>query len=198
MSVFEKYLTETEERQLLNTVKRVDDVLAKRDYHWMQLMRRTGIRVGALSQLTLGDAKDAIANKRLVLRDDISKKGHGYDVPLASGAVGNLKALIKLRRTQGGTNDDGEPLILSREHTALSVRSFQHRLHCWVAAAGLGLQVTPHWFRHTFAKRVIKHSTANSPVMVANKLLGHRNLKTTMIYAQPDREDLQHTMEEIG
>ena len=52
-AVFERYLTEGEERQLMKHVGRFGDELSRRDAAWMDLLRQTGIRVGSMAGLTV-------------------------------------------------------------------------------------------------------------------------------------------------
>lgn len=54
-------------------------------------------------------------------------------------------------------------------------------LRDWVKAAGITKHITFHCFRHTFATLQLSHGT---DIYTVSKLLGHRELKTTQIYAR--------------
>jgi len=199
--VFERYLKADEERTLLRTVAQFGEVLARRDLHWMTLLRQTGIRVGSLAQLTVGDALQALsgaAPHRLPLRADISKGHRGYQVLLNQKAQKSLRALLRIRKEMGHPPVPEHPLIMSRNHRGISVRSLQDRMHKWVLAAGIGVEATPHWFRHTLAKRLIERSTANDPRAVVQHALGHHSSKSSAVYTFPDREELERSMEEAS
>ena len=157
--VFERYLTEAEEKQLLKTVSRYADVYARRDHAWMLLLRQTGIRVGTLAQLTVGDAQLALRSDHLALRPEISKGGRGHQVYLNKKARNALQTLLRLRREMGHAAHPDHPLVVSRNHRAMSVRSFQARMQQWVRLAGLDVDASPHWWRHTIAKRTVARST---------------------------------------
>ena len=199
--VFNRYLTRAEEKQLFGHVWqfRADD-FARRDYYWMQLLRHTGMRIGNLAALTVGDARSVLYDPehRLVLQDCASKGGRGYPVKCNSHAREALSGLLKLNQhsRKGGTRDERQPLVLSRQQgRGLSVRAFQQRMRQWVISAGLPVQASPHWFRHTLAKRILETTTHSSPLQVAQHALGHHSLQSTAIYTNPDREDIDRAME---
>lgn len=198
--VFERYLTITEERKLSRTVAQFADVYARRDAAWMKLLRQTGIRVGSLAGLTVGEARQALRTHYLDVSDAHAKGGHGYSVFATKPARRALQALLAIRRELGHALATDEPLIVSRHRRGLSVRSFQARLQKWRREAGLPVDASPHWFRHTLAKRVLEQSTAPpaSALRIVQLALGHRNSRSTEIYTLPCREDLETALEEAS
>lgn len=195
---FGRYFTEAEERQILNTVKRVDHILAKRDYYWMELLRSTSIRVSALSGLTLWDAQLALKEGRLKLRKELVKGRKGeHDLPLNRRSTKALRELIKINKRMRGNWDVDFveiPLVLSLKRKNLSVRSIQDRMQYWLKEAGL-TEGTVHWWRHTWAKRAIKNSTNPSKAILSvQRVLGHSQIKTTTIYLRPDKDDIAEIM----
>ncbi|MBS1684460.1 MAG: site-specific integrase [Bacteroidetes bacterium] len=54
-------------------------------------------------------------------------------------------------------------------------------LYQWIGAAGITKNITFHCFRHTFATLQI---SAGTDIYTVSKMLGHRELKTTQIYAK--------------
>lgn len=200
--VFERYLRPQEERLLFGAVARFADVLAQRDHAWMRLLRQTGIRVGSLAGLTIGDARLALRDKRLQLRKAITKGELGYSVPLNKKAQTALRDLLRIRREQGQGFVDEAPLIVSRKYGAtqrgMSIRAFQDRMQHWRRIAGLPVEASPHWFRHTLAKRIVERSTAKDPRAIVQHALGHSNIISGAIYTFPDREDLENGLEEAS
>lgn len=195
---FNRYLTEAEEKQLFDHVYKFRaDEFAWRDYHWMKLLRNTGLRIGNLAALTVGDAHAVLSDPahRLTLRDADSKCRRGYAVKFNSAACKNLTALL---RQHGGRPEASDPLVMSRngEHAqGLSIRSFQARMRRWVLSAGLSVQASPHWFRHTLAKRVLNETTAANPLQVVQHVLGHTSIVSTSVYTTPDREEIDRALE---
>lgn len=55
------------------------------------------------------------------------------------------------------------------------------RLARWVAAAGIGKHITFHCGRHTFATLML---TLGVDIFTVSKLLGHRSLSSTLVYAR--------------
>ncbi len=54
-------------------------------------------------------------------------------------------------------------------------------LYQWLGAAGITKSITFHCFRHTYAVLQLEHGT---DLYTVSKMLGHRDLKTTQIYAK--------------
>lgn len=194
-AVFERYLTEREEKRLFSVMHaQRAEPLALRDWAWMKLLRTTGMRVGTLAKLTVGEAREALVSERLVLRDEISKGGRGYEVRLFAPALDALRALLRARRQMDMPEFDDEPLVVSRRGTPLSVRGYQARMQMWVEEAGLKVKASPHWWRHTLAKNAMRESNARDPQAIVQVLLGHRTRATTAIYTLPDRADVEETL----
>ena len=195
---FTRYLTEKEERTLFATVGRFGDVYARRDHAWLRLLRQTGIRVGTLAGLNFGDARAALQSHYLDLRPEISKRGQGGRVFLTKKARKALADLMRIRREMDHPDRDGSALIYSRKHARMSVRSFEDRFRHWAILAGLSENATPHWLRHTLAKRIMQSSTANDPRGVVQATLGHRSIASTSLYTRPDREEVEFALEEAS
>jgi site-specific recombinase XerD len=57
--------------------------------------------------------------------------------------------------------------------------------------AGLSKQVTPHTLRHSFATHLLEHGTS---LVYIQELLGHRHLKSTLIYTHVSGEALSRVV----
>lgn len=70
----------------------------------------------------------------------------------------------------------------SRVFDGLSYSAYQNKhLYQWIGAAGITKDITFHCFRHTFATLQLSNGT---DIYTVSKMLGHRELKTTQIYAK--------------
>ena len=195
-AAFDRYLTPEEERRLLRAVGRVKDIHAERDHAWIRLLLATGMRVGALARFTVGDARQAIATKDLTLRASIQKRHQAHSVPLNREGEKALRDLLRIRRAQGYHNEGlDQPLVMSRKHAGMAARSYQDRLSLWAQEAGLPREISPHWLRHTVAKRVLATTTHHNPLGVVQRVLGHRSISSTGIYTLPDKEAVRQAME---
>jgi site-specific recombinase XerD len=59
-----------------------------------------------------------------------------------------------------------------------------------------GVDFDPHWYRHSFATRLLR---AGTPVEVVSKLLGHASVTTTLnIYGHLSVEDARRALEKAG
>ncbi|WP_394991179.1 site-specific integrase, partial [Emticicia sp.] len=64
----------------------------------------------------------------------------------------------------------------------LEYSAYQNKfLYQWITAAGISKDITFHCFRHTFATLQLSKGT---DIYTVSKMLGHRELKTTQIYAK--------------
>ena len=202
--VFERYLREDEERRLFAALRRMagtgnhEQLIALRDYGWMRLLRYTGIRVGTLAGLTVGDAKEALCSHYLTLRPEITKGHRAGKVYCTRRALESLRVLLRVRRAQGQPDLMDAPLICSTKRRAMSVRSFQTRMRYWAGEAGLEVRPSPHWWRHTLAKRLMRNSTADDPRAVVMHTLNHADINATVVYTMPDREDIERALDEVN
>lgn len=194
-AVFERYLSRSEEKKLLAHIAKHTGHYARRDHAWIRLLCFTGLRLGSARGLTVGDAKRAIASRTLRAADQHAKGHHGYDIAVSSKAELALRDLLKVRRDMRLPDDDDAPLICSRLGQGMAERTYQHSLRKWGASAGLAVAASPHWLRHTLAKRVMDTTEHRDPQAVAQVALGHRNRASTTVYTLPDREEIRRSME---
>ena len=95
-----------------------------------------------------------------------------------------LKQYLELR------NDESEYLFVSerKPHEALKKEAVERNIRIIGKRAGLDRPLTPHLFRHTLATLMLQRGT---PITEVQKILGHVNINTTMIYAKVSDEDVK-------
>jgi site-specific recombinase XerC len=195
---FERYLRPEEERQLFKTIGQYADLQSQRDLAWMRVMRQTGIRVETMAGLNVADAREAITTHYLTLRPEITKGEHGGRIFVTKRGRAALRQLLRIRREQGHAERADAPLVMSRKHQRLSIRTYQQRMQHWCELAGLSIKASPHWWRHTLAKRIMRESTAQDPRGVVQAQLNHSDIKSTAVYTLPDRDDIEQALEEVS
>jgi site-specific recombinase XerC len=211
MAINKRYLTDEEQRRLLQVVKAHGSPLAQRDYAWMRLLIETGMRINELATTTYWQAVQGLSSGWLVIKKEQRKGkrcGHEYMVtePVRQCLETLLKLHDELRPMVSGAVHSPAPLlwgrcgvvkgVLLQEH--MSVRSFQARMKHWGYLAGLPDGVSPHWLRHTRGVNIIRRSRGNNPLKVAQLALGHASIASTGIYTQMSREEFAQEMQTIA
>ncbi len=160
--------------------------LQARDRALLEVLYGTGVRVGELASMNLGDCDLTEGNVRV-----LGKGGKERVVPLGRAALDALEAYLPLRIGLLAKAKQGEPdaLWLSRSGKRLSVRQTQNlvRRHGTLGAARGDLH--PHAMRHSCATHLLD---AGADLRSIQELLGHSSLSTTQRYTHVS---VDHLME---
>lgn len=151
-----------------------DDILSLRNKAMLELLYATGARVSEAVALNVDDVAD---------RDVVRLFGKGSKqriVPVGSFARAALDAyLVRARPTLSARGKATPALFLgargervSRQNAWLIIRAAAQRAH-------LGIEISPHTFRHSFATHLL---AGGADVRVVQELLGHSSVATTQIY----------------
>lgn len=156
------YLTVEEVRKLTDAPCRVEVV--KRAFLFSCL---TGLRKSDVRALTWGDVQQQGDFTRIMFRQQKTKSQEYLDIaPQAAELMGE-------RGRDGALVFPG--LVGSKNnHHNQAIRE-------WVKAAGIHKDITFHCARHTFAVMMLDLGT---DIYTVSKLLGHRKVSTTQIYAK--------------
>jgi integrase/recombinase XerC len=172
-----KALAKREVDKLLRQAERSG---SKRDLAIVATLRHTGLRVGELTALRLGDVEIGERKGELVVR---SGKGGKYRVvPLNLDA---RRAIAAYREVRPQVVDDH--LFVGQRGTGLTPRAVEKLVEKYARLAGLP-GVSPHVLRHTFGKHALD---AGVDLVTVSRLLGHERLETTAIYTTPSASDLE-------
>lgn len=192
----------TESVRGVPTALRVPKALAKRDVDRLireaerhgkprniaivLLLRHTGIRVGELSNLRLGDID--ISERRGLLLVRAGKGDKDRRLPLNRDV---RRALERYLETRPQVDDDH--LFIGQRGQPLQSQGVQLLVAKYARRAGLA-DVTPHILRHSFAKHILD---AGEDLATVQRLLGHERLETTAIYTQPTARDLEQAVRRL-
>jgi site-specific recombinase XerD len=152
----------------------------------VQLLRHTGLRVGELCQLRLGDVAISARKGQLLVRGGKGNKDR--TVPLNADARLALTAYLTIRPTVATDH-----LFIGQRGDPLQPEAIQLIVKKYAQRAGL-TDVTPHTLRHSFAKHVLDEG---SDLATVQRLLGHERLETTAIYTHPMARDLEEAVRRL-
>jgi site-specific recombinase XerD len=152
----------------------------KRNLAILQLLRHTGLRVGELCNLRLGDVTISERKGEVLVRGGKGTKDR--TIPLNNDV---RRAVEAYKQVRPRVADDR--LFVGQRGQPLRPQGVQLVVRKYARRAGLP-EVTPHVLRHTFAKHVLD---AGEDLATVQRLLGHERLETTAIYTQPTARDLE-------
>jgi integrase/recombinase XerD len=147
---------------------------ALRDTALLELLYATGARISEAVDLNVDD----------VIDDDVvrlfGKGGKQRIVPLGSYARKAIDAYLVRARPVFSVRGTSTPALflgargqrVSRQNAWLILRAVAER-------ANLGIEISPHTFRHSFATHLL---AGGADVRVVQELLGHSSVATTQIY----------------
>jgi len=168
---------EEDVRALLAFCARRDTVEGLRDLAMLRLLWATGMRVGELVTLDVGDVDLANARVRVVGRGNRERK-----LPLDNATVDSLRTYLNESRPYLVRNMPNESaLVVNQRGMRLTRQGFWLVMKGIVRDAGLPRMITPHTLRHSFAKLQIGEGRGLEEL---RQLLGHASIATTQIYSQ--------------
>jgi integrase/recombinase XerD len=153
---------------------RGDTPQALRDTALLELLYATGARISEAVDLNVDD----------VIEGDVvrlfGKGGKQRIVPLGSYARAAIDAYLVRARPVFSVRGTSTPALflgargqrVSRQNAWLILRAVAER-------ANLGIDISPHTFRHSFATHLL---AGGADVRVVQELLGHSSVATTQIY----------------
>jgi integrase/recombinase XerD len=140
----------------------------------LALLLATGMRVGELAALRLGDV-DAVGGRlRIFGKGSRERTAFVTDVQLRK----ELREYIELRHA-GADGLDRRRLLVDPRGRPLSAARIRVAIATLARTAGLTRRVTPHMLRHTAATMLLESGT---DIRFVQRLLGHRSIVTTQIY----------------
>jgi site-specific recombinase XerD len=161
-----------------------------RDYAILEVLAGTGLRVGELLALKVGDVELKERTGQMTVRR--GKQENYREVPLTLDV---RKALAAYLTAQHPDKDNPAAPLWVGSQGGLNHRSSVTRmLEKYALLAGIE-SVNPHALRHTFATRYLKANPDDLRGLA--RLLGHTSLETVMIYTEPSMHDLTERMERV-
>lgn len=147
-----------------------------RDRAVLEILYGTGIRVGELVGMNLGDLD--LRNARLRV---VGKGRKERIVPVGRKAAEAMDTYLR-RRSEflaGPDGPDREAVFLSSRARRMSERAVYRIVHGWIARVSEIEKQSPHVLRHTFATHMLDRG---ADLRAVKELLGHESLSTTQVY----------------
>ena len=150
-----------------------------RDEALVEFLYSTGCRVSELVNVNKEDVNIKDGEVTLVGKGDKERKSY-----LTAHASLALQAYLKSR------DDDNDALFVSKvkPHNRLKKGAIEKIIGELGVKAGIDKKVYPHLIRHTTATMGLQHGM---DVTEIQKMLGHANIETTMIYAEVNQNDVK-------
>lgn len=156
-----------------------DSCLHIRDLAMIDLLYSTGIRVGELVNLNIGDIN--FEERECIVYGKGNKQRKVYF---------DAKSKVHLKRYLEQRNDFNEALFVTLDSPfeRLKISGVEIRLRKLGRLASLDQRVHPHKFRRSMATRAIDKGM---PIEQVQKLLGHQQIDTTMHYAMVNQSNVK-------
>jgi len=160
----------------------VKSELALRDIVMLELMYASGLRVSELINLRIEDLNLEASFIRV-----IGKGSKERVIPISKHTINSLKQYIKeLRPKLLKKGRESHYLFLSKRGYKLTRQRFWQTLKAY--AALVGIEVTPHIIRHSFATHLLE---GGADIRSIQKMLGHADISTTQVYTKVTSERLK-------
>ena len=175
-----------EVRDLLATASlRADDggALGLRDVAVIELLYATGIRVGELCGLDLGD----VDRERRVVRV-LGKGRKERSVPFGHPAARAVDRWLVTGRPQLRAEGAGPALFVGTRGGRIDQRAVRTLVHRRIAEVPGAPDIGPHGLRHTAATHLLE---GGADLRSVQELLGHASLATTQLYTHVTTDRLR-------
>jgi integrase/recombinase XerD len=182
-----KPISITQARQLLEETEKRATPEAKRDKAMLHLLYASGMRVSELVSLNMSDVDTDGGYVRC-----FGKGGKERLIPIHSQAVAALKEYISQGHPRLKAGDGEEALFLNRRGERLTRQGMWQILKGYAKAAKLGVDITPHTLRHSFATHML---SGGADLRSVQELLGHSNISTTQVYTHLTTEHIRRAYE---
>jgi len=174
-------------RLLLEQPTKLSTTEAKRDSAMLELLYASGMRVSELVSLNLGDVDMGGGYVRCF------GKGHKERlIPIVPRAASAVEEYVKEARPHLVHNEAERALFVNRRGDRLTRQGLWQILKGYAKSADLGVQVTPHTLRHSFATHML---SGGADLRSVQEFLGHANISTTQVYTHLTTEHVRRTYE---
>ena len=178
-------LTESDIERIRKSIFARTQFTALRDRQIFEILLGTGMRLGSLVALNIGDVD--LDSGVLHIRT----KGGGQDKVFLHPGLQRMLGRYLDELAPEANSGPNVPLFRSRHGSRLGARVIQLRFAQTCKIASLARRISIHSLRHTFATRLYDKT---GDLYLVQKALGHRQITTTEVYARVGEERLRQAV----
>jgi len=173
------------DRLLDEQLRRTDDLCA----HALRLLRATGLRIGECLRLRT-DCLRHLGAQHWAIHVPLGKLHSERWVPVDDEIRHTVDRILALRGTTQPRQADhrADWLLVWPDGRRVSYPHMRKALDEAAHRAGCPVSIRPHQLRHTYASQMLR---AGVSLPAVKELLGHRDIRMTMVYIQVTQNDLQ-------
>ena len=146
-------------------------------------------RIGEMLSLKIDDYR--AKERQIVIRE--SKGREPRTLPVSAEWVDALEVWMKQRQKVMTGQDDEGWLFISEFGTRIDESRFGKTLQRIIAWAGISRDVTLHSLRRYSLNRLAKHN-----LLAAQRIAGHKDTKTTLLYTKDDPDFVREMHYQVG
>lgn len=147
----------------------------------VDVLLNTGLRAGELCRLQMRDMPHC--HGKLVINVRKGKGGIQRSVQISQKLTRRIERFVRDYRRNSKPRS---PLFINEQGRPLSYESLRSKIK--KIGTAVGLWMTPHKLRHTYAMEYYKRY---HDIFALQSQLGHKDPKTTMIYARTTSEQIR-------
>ena len=181
-----KYLTQEQVARLIAEPK-PDPPKEARDRAMVEVLYASGLRVSELCGLKLTDVNLSLGCVRVT-----GKGGKTRMAPLGQPAQAAVRQYLESARGQLLRSRPSPYLFVTRRGAAMARQLFWRRLALYARRAGIGVPISPHVLRHSFATHLLE---GGADLRSVQAMLGHADIATTEIYTHVVRSRLREVVD---
>jgi integrase/recombinase XerD len=160
-----------------------NDPVGIRDRAILEVLYACGLRVSELTGLDT----DRLDLGRMAVRV-IGKGNRERRVPLGELARDRLSRYLSGPRLEWTAGRPSAAVFVNQRGGRIGRESVWRLVKRWTVVAGVGADVSPHTFRHSFATHLLE---GGADLRVVQALLGHASISTTQLYTHLTGERLR-------
>lgn len=173
------------DRLMDEQLRRADDLCAQA----LRLLRATGLRIGECLRLRT-DCLRHLGAQHWAIHVPLGKLHSERWVPVDDEIRHTVDRILALRGTTQPRQGDhrADWLLVWPDGRRVSYHQMRKALDEAAHRAGCPVSIRPHQLRHTYASEMLR---AGVSLPAVKELLGHRDIRMTMVYIQVTQNDLQ-------